>query len=77
MLEMVIMAWANKRDFGAVDLGFLMPGSAQPEPLNAARAFEATLAPLAAHRPQTGGDGGIQPAHRDNSSATLIASCLY
>ena len=54
-----------------------MPGSAHPQPLNAARAFEATLAPLAAHRPQTGGDGGIRLAHRDNPSATLIASCIY
>jgi hypothetical protein len=77
MLEMVIMAWANKRDFGAVDLGFLMPGSAQPQPLNAARAFEATLRPPVAHRPQTASDGGVQQAHRDNSSATLIASCIY
>ncbi len=37
-----------------------MPGSAHPQPLNAARAFAATLAPLAAHRPQTGGDGGFR-----------------
>jgi hypothetical protein len=54
-----------------------MPGGARAQSLNATRAFEATLRPLAAHRPQTGGDGGIQPTHRDNSSATLIASCLY
>jgi hypothetical protein len=29
---------------------------------------------LAARHPQRDCDGGIQPAHRDNSSATLIAS---
>jgi hypothetical protein len=54
-----------------------MPGSAHLQPLNAARAFEATLAPLAAHRPQRDCDGGIHLAHRDNTSAILIASCLY
>jgi hypothetical protein len=54
-----------------------MLANAHLQPLNAARAFEATLAPLSAHLPQTGGDGGIQLAHRDNTSTTLIASCVY
>jgi len=49
-----------------------MPASAHPQPLNAARAFEATLAPLAGHRPQTGGDGGIQLAHRERRGIRVV-----
>ena len=63
---MVVMAWADKRDFWAVDLGFLMPGSAHPQPLNAARAFEATL-PVASGARQLGARVG-RAASQPNSS---------
>lgn len=53
-----------------------MPASAHTQPLNAARAFEATLVPLTAHRPRTGGDGRIRLVHRDNSGATRVPAYI-